>query len=162
MVELGSGLSTAVMALAVDALGLDTTIVSLDHDREFAAKTRALLTSLGLGANVDVRYARVEPLPPDAPGLFSGQPWYSLGSLNGIETVDLLFVDGPPAATSDLARYPALPLLRSRLRAGSTIVLDDADRPSELRTLELWLARFPELECTRLPAEKGMARLTLG
>ena len=47
------------------------------------------------------------------------------------DTIDLLIIDGPPVKTNQLARYPALPLLFSKLSKECIIILDDAARPSE-------------------------------
>ena len=53
----------------------------------------------------------------------------------GDELIDLLVVDGPPAYApgDDIARYPALPVLRQRLAAGATVVLDDVEAQASRR-----------------------------
>jgi hypothetical protein len=48
-----------------------------------------------------------------------------------------------------LARYPALPALRDKLRPGATVMLDDCHRRDEKETLRKWLAEVPGLSLVR-------------
>src|SRR5690606_18547556 len=84
----------------------------------------------GLGATVEVRHA---PLVAR---------WYEASVFADIDTIDLLIVDGPPATTGQLARYPALPLLAERLSPGAVVVLDDAERDAEAEIARRWCEEF--------------------
>ena len=89
-------------------------------------------------------------------------PWYERRAWKDLTGIDLLFVDGPPAATGAKARYPALPLLREALNPAATVVLDDLVVPDMQETLRLWLDAYPEFGSTILPLEKQAALLRLG
>jgi hypothetical protein len=69
--------------------------------------------------------------------------WYDPAALDGLPErgVELLIVDGPPAARG--SRYPALPLLADRLAPGAAILLDDTDREGERKAVERWSDEFP-------------------
>jgi hypothetical protein len=72
----------------------------------------------------------------------------------------MLVIDGPPATTQALARYPAVPLLRSTMSAACLIVLDDAARPDEQAAVARWIADDGMELHTGYYAEKGIAVLT--
>ena len=131
VVECGSGLSTVTIARALR----DGHVHALEHDRHWAATTRAALADEGL-----TEFATVI----DAP-LVDG--WYDGAGLERLPAggIDLLLVDGPPAGEpeTERRRYPALPMLAARLAPDAAILLDDADRDGERWTLDRWLAEFP-------------------
>jgi predicted O-methyltransferase YrrM len=142
IVELGSGTSTLWLAYALEARGTGGRIVSLDHDPHFAGLTRTALAAHGFGRDVaDVRDA------PLMDGVVVGHatPWYDPQSFADLAEVDLLIVDGPPQATGDLARYPALPALLDKLAPNAIIVVDDAHRPDEIEMVEQWRELDPRL-----------------
>jgi predicted O-methyltransferase YrrM len=146
IVELGSGTSTLWSSYALEKRGTGGRIISLDHDEHFAAITREVLEAHGFSDGpAEVRDA---PLVPDVlEGHLS--PWYDPQSIEDITSIDLLLVDGPPEATGHMARYPAVPVLLSRLAPGAIVVVDDAARPEETAMVERWLADVPGLR--RLP-----------
>jgi predicted O-methyltransferase YrrM len=155
IVECGSGASTLWLALGLRRFGIDGRIVALDHDPVFAAKTRDFLARHGVGDLAEVRDAPLEDL-----GLADGSySWYARRAWKDLAGIDLLFVDGPPAATGARARYPALPLLREALNPAATIVLDDLVVPDMQETLRLWLDAYPEFGSAILPLEKQAALL---
>ncbi|GAA4814614.1 class I SAM-dependent methyltransferase [Nocardioides caeni] len=151
VVECGSGVSTLWLALAARQHGIPTRIVALDHDREFAAKTRVTLARHGVADHAEVRDA---PLGPVTVG-DREWTWYDATALAGLEDIGLLFVDGPPTAVGEHARFPALPLLEDRLARRCSIVLDDMIRTDEQEVAQLWHDRHPDLERTDLRLEKG-------
>ncbi|SEE98291.1 class I SAM-dependent methyltransferase [Ruania alba] len=132
VVECGSGTSTMWVTQALRRNGHGR-VVSLDHDGDYAAATRAHLARHGLGAWAEVRHAPLVPTETDHGPL----DWYNVDAAS-LPLIDMLVVDGPPKATGDLARYPALPVLVERLAPDAVIVLDDADRAGERRIVELW------------------------
>ena len=145
IVEAGSGVSTLICAAALRRLGRGR-VIALEHEAQFAEQSRAWLALHGLSDYAQVVHA------PLVPHTVSGKTWhwYDL-SQAGIETVDLLLVDGPPRRTGPLARYPALPLLHRQLRSGGRILLDDAARRDEREIVRRWLAEFPGLTSQYLP-----------
>lgn len=148
VVELGSGLSTVVIALALRRTG--GRLVAVDHDEAFAAETRATLEAHGL---TEIAQVRVAPLVggPSA----ASAPWYREDALADLAAIDLLIVDGPPAPVAAEVRYPALPFFWPRLKPGAAVVLDDADRPGEQAVIRRWQAEFAGAEVARLDLEKG-------
>ena len=130
-------------------------VISLEHDPIYAEKTRQHLRNQGLEEWATVVDAPLvsypEPLAPT---------WYSTANLHLADaTIDLLVIDGPIGSSGVLARYPALPALWSRLGANCAVILDDADRPEEIETIERWITEF-SLVKQSLTAEKGCALLS--
>ena len=158
VVELGSGVSTAVLALAVREHGLDTRIVSLDHNAHYAAQTRRLLERHGVADLVDVRFA---PLArTHVPDHLT--PWYDEAAIADLHDIGMLVVDGPPTATGPAARYPAVPLLADRFAARCCIVVDDTTRPGDRAVVARWADQLPDFAVRDLPLEKGAAVLHRG
>lgn len=148
IVECGSGVSTLFLALAAKQHSPQTRIVALDHDEEYAGKTRALLERHGVAEFAEVRHA---PLVPDV----AGQTWYDPQVAANLTGIDLLFVDGPPMTTGPLARKPALPVLWDQLSPHGIIVLDDMIRADEQEIAAGWQSDHPELERQDVRTEKG-------
>lgn len=153
VVELGSGVSTVVMARRLQQLGHGR-LVTFEHDGDFARATREALEMHSLTDVVQLVVAPLGPVRQDDRDLV----WYQvppdvLGSSS--DAIDMLFVDGPPGRSGPLARYPALPLLRHLLAPGARILVDDADRPGEAEAVRRWHAEVDGLEVNHLPLEKG-------
>ena len=156
VLECGSGLSTVIMAYAIRRAGHDGRIVALEHLERFAERTRGMLEDHGLTDVAEVRLAPLKDVVIDG----EPWPWYEPSCIPD-EPIDLLFVDGPPGATREDARYPALPLVRDRLQEGSTLILDDLGREDEAHVATRWVDEHDGLEIRRLPHEKGTAVLTV-
>jgi predicted O-methyltransferase YrrM len=152
VVECGSGVSTVILSqLLKDKPGVK--LVSFDHDVAFAQKTAQMLQERGLAGHIDISIAAA-PMA-DHSGRFK---WYSTEGVPLPEQIDLLLVDGPIVTQENpLARYPALPLLESRLSANAVVVLDDAARPGEQETLRRWQQEYPGWQIEMMPTEKGTA-----
>jgi predicted O-methyltransferase YrrM len=158
IVECGSGTSTLWLALALRRFGIDGRIVALEADPVFADKTRGFLARHGVSDVAEVRDAPLEDL-----SLADGSyPWYARRAWKNLAGIDLLFVDGPPAATGAKARYPALPSLREALNPASIVIVDDLVVPDMQETLRLWLDAYPEFGSEILPLEKQAALLRTG
>jgi predicted O-methyltransferase YrrM len=155
VVECGSGASTLWIALAMRRFEIDGRIVSLEHDPVFGAKTRELLARHKVLDLVEIRDAPLEPCTVDG----EDYSWYATRAWQDLKAIDLLFVDGPPAATGHQARYPALPMLSESLSPVATIVLDDLIVPDMQEVLRLWLAAYPDFGSQVLPLEKQAAVL---
>lgn len=158
VLECGSGASTVWLAMAARSAGLQSRIVALEHDVTFATETVRLLSECGVA---DIAEVRVAPLEETN---LNGQTvsWYARSSLQDLDGIGLLFVDGPPGTISRHARYPALPILRPMLTGTAVIVLDDVIRETEQEIADLWASEFPELRLDTLKFEKGAAVFRLG
>lgn len=136
ILECGSGTSTILMALAVKRSGRsEIRIVSLDHLQEFADSTRSQLDRVGLGDQVEVRLAPLEPTFVDE----VEYPWYARSGYEDLTDINLVIVDGPPRATGPMARFPAYPILRELLSSPAYLILDDTRRGEERKIATEWL-----------------------
>jgi hypothetical protein len=156
IVEAGSGVSTLITGYCLKKVGAGK-LISLDHDLEYARKTRERIVEHGLEGIVDVRHA---PLEKQSIGNSSWQ-WYDQEVFSDITEIDMLIIDGPPLKIQKLARYPALPLLRERLSGNARIILDDTGREDEQLLLERWLEEFSGFSKSDIETEKGAAVLSM-
>lgn len=155
ILECSSGASTLTLARCLELVGSGH-VFSLEHDPVYARRTRAALVRRSLD-----RWATVVDAPLTALDGSGSQPWYSTAALpDDAGPFDMLVIDGPPQSTAPLARRPALPMLWPRLVPDCVTFLDDADRPDEKTAVAGWLEQYPDLEASRLEAEKGCARIS--
>lgn len=150
VVECGSGVSTLWLALAIQKYGVDSRVVSLEHDARFGKATVETLRRHGVDHLVEVRDA---PLTVALDG--HPTPWYSPSAFEDLHDIGLLFVDGPPEATGPLVRYPAVPLLHERFAYDVTVVLDDMIRESERTVARRWAELLPDFRYEHLRLQKG-------
>jgi predicted O-methyltransferase YrrM len=155
IVECGSGASTLWLALAMRRFEIDGRIIALDHDPVFGGKTRCFLARHDVRHLAEVRDAPLESFSLDG----ETYSWYARRAWEDLTGIDLLFVDGPPAATGPQARYPALPLLSGSLSPAATVVLDDLVVPDMQEVLRLWLDAYPDFGSEIVPLEKQAAVL---
>jgi predicted O-methyltransferase YrrM len=156
VVECGSGASTVIAGLALRRAGAGR-LVSFEHDASYAAQTREWLRAHDLDGICEVIVAPLAPV--DARG--ERISWYDAAPLDAAltEPIDLLVIDGPPGRPGELARYPALPLLGSRLAKGARVLLDDGDRPEERAIGARWCAE-DGLSMEELALERTCLRFT--
>lgn len=151
VVELGSGSSTALLAMEAEQRGAGR-VTALEHDPVYVAQTNELLSRSGVTARALVLSCPLTPVTVDEWSI----PWYNLDGIELPASIDVLIVDGPPGDTHEFARLPA-ELLFPRVVIGGSVVLDDADR--EARLVQRWLAR-PDFVAVVAPStEKGLAIL---
>ncbi|MDQ3558114.1 MAG: class I SAM-dependent methyltransferase [Pseudomonadota bacterium] len=133
--ELGSGSSTILFAAALRANGMGR-VISVEHDPEHRQRTAQFLQDTELS---DWAALVETPLVEQRFGSLDLQ-WYDLDPLlRGMsETIDILFVDGPPGRIQPLSRYPALPVLKPHLSEQAIVLVDDGRRDDEMRMVELW------------------------
>lgn len=151
ILELGSGTSSIWLGYLCRSFG--GRLVTLDHLEEYLELTRSAIERHHLNDHVDSRLAPLEKL------VIKGDTydWYSAQALEGLSEIDLIVIDGPPAATGPSARYPALPMLVDLLSSEATIVLDDAHRDDEVDILQGWQEAYPDL----IRVETGTSRLAI-
>ena len=140
VVECGSGLSSIYLGTMLRHVE-GARVIALEHELDYAGETRRLVAEQGLDGVVDVRDAPLRDIEVRGE-VFA---WYDVDQLEGVEGVDLLLVDGPPKATGELARYPAVPVLADRFASGAVVIMDDTHRRDEQLSVERWLAEYPLL-----------------
>ncbi|MCB0640554.1 MAG: class I SAM-dependent methyltransferase [Phaeodactylibacter sp.] len=150
IVECGSGVSTLVNGYLLEKMGKGKVIAS-EHHAQFGAESSQRIQEHGLDAFAKVRIAPLEKQ------VLAGKEWwwYAAQGWTTLQQIDLLIVDGPPDATQDQARYPALPLLWDHLSPHAVILVDDCIRATDRTAVERWLREFPELSATWISTEKG-------
>lgn len=135
IMELGCGSSSVLFAAALRANGAGR-VISIENDREHLERTAQYLRNTDLSDWVELVEA---PLVEQA---FGGRSllWYDIAALRGrlSETIDLLFIDGPPGRLQALSRYPALPTLHPHLSPQALVLVDDGRREDETQMVELW------------------------
>ena len=152
VVECSSGASTVVLARVMQKNGVGH-VFSLEHDPFYARKTRLEISRQGLDS-----FATVIDAPLRSHRVNGAEwNWYETKDLPS--AIDLLVIDGPPASTQSLARYPAIPVLDARIGREACVMLDDADRPDEQAALGRWASEFGWITDEVLNAEKGIAML---
>src|SRR5690625_2571711 len=120
ILELGSGTSTIWLGYLCKSYG--GKLITLDHLDEYLDQTKIAINRHELNSAVEARMAPLETLECHG----EAYSWYSKSSFEDLRDIDLLVIDGPPAATGRMARYPALPTVIAQLSDHATVVLDDA------------------------------------
>jgi len=144
VVEFGSGSSTLVIADALRQNGTGQ-LISIEHSDHYGALTISWLKHQELESWVDLRIGKLQSWdhdhlnPPDAekPSL-----WYPEPLLCDIDSVDFIWVDGPPGATCLFSRYPALPTLAKKVSPTAQVWMDDTIREEEQIICERWAQRL--------------------
>lgn len=129
ILDVGSGMSTMVLALYASRYG--ATLVSLEHDQDWLAATRRALEAAGLAHAVRLTHAKIQN--------YGDYSWYSFDpseTLNS-STLDLVFVDGPPEGLGH-GRHGVVNRCLSHVRAGTHIWLHDGERPGEREAVARW------------------------
>ena len=153
VVECGSGASTVVLARCMQQNNKGH-VYSLEHDTNFGATTRRYLERHGL-----LEWATIVDAPLGSQEIH-GRTWNWYAPKTPLpERIDMLVVDGPPAAVGHLARYPAGPLFFGRMNTGGSVFLDDVIRNDEKEIVRRWLLEFPKLHRTDHCCEKGCTEL---
>ena len=151
IMEIGGGVSTLICAHYIKSSESTADIFSVDHDLHYAEQTEKNLRQRGLSHIAKVLHA---PLRKVSIGPESWI-WYDIPKLVIPPQIDLLIVDGPPGKTQEFARYPALPLLYSRLAPDAVVIVDDGGRPDEREIVSRWQNEFSDFSVEYLGLEKG-------
>ena len=155
ILELGSGVSTRVMAWACTAEQSRCHITSVDHDFELMDLVTAKLPRDN--DTEPVTYVHAPLVARQCAGV--SLPMYSIrpDQLACAKPADLVVVDGPPRALG--GRAGMLQQAMHHARSGSLLLLDDANRSDERKVLASWDDAFGEaISVRRLPDfVKGLA-----
>ncbi|MGB3404537.1 MAG: glycosyltransferase [Microcoleaceae cyanobacterium] len=155
IIEFGSGSSSLIIGYALQKLGRGQ-VTSLDHDHKYSQLSANLVASHRLEEYCQIYHAPlIETQIED-----NSYKFYSLDKIEDIAKADMLIIDGPPASTNFLARFPAVPLLYDKLSDGCVIILDDGNRQDEKIAVDKWLQKFKDLKSLPKPqTEKGVSVL---
>jgi predicted O-methyltransferase YrrM len=158
IVELGSGCSSLIMGYMLEQQAEQGHLISIDHDTEYAQKTRRDVSLHGLDAHITVLDAALESQPSIGPN-GRQSTWYQLKDLTLPESIDLLVVDGPPEKVTPWVRYPAVPVLADKLSDQAVIVLHDTHRKDETAIIHAWMDILPDATVEWRSTDKGIAIL---
>lgn len=126
ILECGSGATTILLGLLCGKRHIE--VWSLEHSDDWRNRVSEILKNNGI-AGVHVCSA-----PLVEHGDFA---WYSPPLDRMPKQFSLVICDGPPGRTKG-GRYGLLPIMGDRLPPGSTILVDDAGRPSEASLIKRW------------------------
>ncbi len=143
IIELGSGLSTLVIAAALKARGHGW-CASFEEDEGQLAQAEGFLSRNGLDSVVQLVRAPIAEYGDDRLKFYSAQS--VLPALSVDRPAHLLIIDGPSGKHN--ARVNADRFLFDKLAPNALIILDDVDRPHEAQAMQSWidqgLVRFKE------------------
>lgn len=137
IVEFGAGMSTLYIARMMQ--DIQGTLISFEHDRAWLGVVEEMLAKHNVADSAKVIHA---PLGSCSCAL-DGCEWYNhdvvKAALAG-KVLDGVIVDGPPVShpTLQLARYPAVPVVRNFLGDSFFVFLHDIDRPGETCIFKKW------------------------
>jgi predicted O-methyltransferase YrrM len=137
IVELGSGVSTLVLASVLPRVLEDLYITSVDGKESYARDAQEMLRQHKLD-----RYAEVSWVPY---AVSDDYTWFSKPELEQVlseKRVDILIVDAPPGASTPRARQPAIPFFLPYLKPRSIVMLHDVSRPDESLIAKQWKRYF--------------------
>lgn len=150
IVECGSGVSTIVLAQCCKNNGVGH-VFSIDHNIEYASQTDAELRRRGLDPFVTIVKAPLGTCDLNGKSWM----WYQLSYIPEWTEIDMLIIDGPPIPIEPMIRYPAGPILLTRLAAQGRAFLDDGDRADERAISNRWTTEIGGLTKRNHPTEKG-------
>jgi len=154
IVEAGSGLSTIIAAYCLKQLGRGF-LIALEHEKRYLELCQSAILDHQLQEYVRVVHAPLTRLKlGDREWL-----WYEPAFKEGVTTIDLLLVDGPPGDAQSLSRYPMLPILFDSLGDKALILMDDGARPDEKEIVARWTQEYGCFDATYIESEKGSIRL---
>jgi hypothetical protein len=150
LVELGSGVSTLVLAHIVPSLYDDAHIISIEGEESYAQQAQDMLRQHELDDRTKVSW--VPYVRSD------NRSWFNRPELEqslSEKRVDILIVDAPPGILCPRARQPAIPFFLPYLKPHSTVMLHDACRPDESLIAKEWSHHFRS--CYQIKTSRGFA-----
>ena len=126
ILECGSGLTTLLVGGIATSRG--NAYWALEHTPEWADRVERFLDEFSL------RQVTLDAKPLRDYGDYS---WYDPSFESMPDSFDLVICDGPPGSTKG-GRSGLVPVMRSKLRKGCIVLLDDASREEEIRVAQKW------------------------
>ncbi|WP_020404347.1 class I SAM-dependent methyltransferase [Gracilimonas tropica] len=149
-VEFGSGSSSVRLSQAFE----NADIYSVEHDEEYAGKTRELKENYLATDNLKIIHAPLQWQKLD------GRLYKSYSKVELPDDLDAVLIDGPPYWTRR-GREFCMYQVYDKVRKGGKFFLDDASRLDEMKIVKNWLSLYPNsFECKRYKTKKGLLVLT--
>ena len=126
ILECGSGLSTILLGVVAQRNG--TKVWSLEHDPFWAAKIRSTLKRYNI-KSVELYEINLRD--------YGSYWWYDPPKGEMPRQFSLVVCDGPPGKTPG-GRYGMLPTMKTHLKPGCVVLLDDAQRAAEKENIARW------------------------
>jgi hypothetical protein len=126
ILECGSGITTLLMGILAGHRGIE--VWSLEHSDAWCERMRKVTSEYAM-KHVKICHS---PLTK-----YDGFTWYDPPLESMPSEFSLVVCDGPPGDTPG-GRFGLLPVLKNRLVRGTTILLDDTDRETEIEVLAKW------------------------
>ena len=154
LMELGSGASTILIAACLRGLGRGK-LWSIEQGEEDGRRSLENLRLHGLTEWAEMVVAPLRHIE------LSGESWmwYDVDKLPATGKLDLLLIDGPSYPPKRGMRYPAIPVLSSRLSDDAVVIVDDAGDALARHQIDRWLQAFPGFRLEWFDTEKGTALL---
>lgn len=158
IVELGSGLSTIVIASILKDLKLNQSmLISFDESEKYLGSTKSYLNKNLLEEYVSLNHCPLENIIINN----KSYNWYKFNEII-LESrkIDLLIVDGPISNNTD-SRYPAINQLFKYFNNSTLIFVDDSNRENEKRIIQEWQKEYKNnISLTKLNTVKGNILIT--
>ncbi|MEX8517118.1 MAG: hypothetical protein AB3X44_01210 [Leptothrix sp. (in: b-proteobacteria)] len=178
IIEFGSGSSTLLMARLLRRLkkcqnqsDVIPELLTFEHLPEYHGKTQSLLQRSGVSEFVNLNLSPLIVYKNVDGGEYK---YYDCDAalcvasqkINNPGAKILLFVDGPPAGTGPLARYPALPMVMKYFKTHELhVLLDDYIRQDEKDIAKAWQENMKQADRryihTEVALEKGASLLRI-
>jgi predicted O-methyltransferase YrrM len=158
VLEMGSGLSTRLLAREAAALGNGCVVSSVDHDPQFNWETSQGDAADDAG-NVSFHLAPL--VVREFGGKLCGAYLIQPDKLATSDPVDLVVIDGPPVNLG--GREGTLYQVMDYARPGTIVLLDDSKRPEERAAIRAWEDNLGDaISVAQLPGfAKGMAVIVI-
>jgi hypothetical protein len=148
ILECGTGLSTLLFGAVAQARGID--YWALEHLPEWSDRITHYLE----------RYKTTEVRISTRPlRTYAGFDWYDPPLAEMPASFSLVICDGPPSQTIG-GRYGLAPVMRTRLKTGCIILLDDAEREHERQIARQWQSEL-DAQTEFLDGSKPLIRLVV-
>lgn len=143
VLEFGGGTSTLITAQTLKQMGRGH-VIAVEALAPFAVQARADVQRLGLEDVATVIHAPLTRVNVNR----QMWQWYDPQPFAHVTDIDFLMVDGPAQHNNPqrMTRYPALPLIASRLTDNALIVMDDTNRDDEQSIVRRWLTEFDSIQ----------------
>jgi hypothetical protein len=151
VVELGSGISTLVLAHIVPQLHDNAHIISVEGEGSYAQQLQGQIKRYALEDSVSLHQAPYAKDDDDG-------CWFRKDALRCIlnnKRVDILIVDAPPGRLCRRARQPAIPFFLPYLKQEGIVFLHDTCREDESAIADVWGRYF--LTRREIDTPKGIA-----
>jgi predicted O-methyltransferase YrrM len=151
ILDIGSGLSTILAGYTVKKIDHGQ-VITIEHHLDYYSQMMKQIKIHGLEKQVTLIHAPLINYELNGKNWL----WYDMSKVENDIDFDLVLIDGPPGNIQEMARYPALPLLRNRLNPQALLILDDANRPAEKQIISNWMNEFPGWEIKEIKTLKGL------